>query len=65
MQGTLDRTTGEVNLEFAAEFKFSAFPFYSAPPLIVNTVLTTGTTAGKFKSASGMKLQGKAGGKAR
>ncbi|GAX79146.1 hypothetical protein CEUSTIGMA_g6586.t1 [Chlamydomonas eustigma] len=57
LEGTLDQRTGEVNLEFSAEFKFTAGPLYSAPPLIVNTLLTTSSTAGRFKVASGEKMK--------
>ena len=34
-QGILDRATGEVNLEFCAEFVFTAGPLYTAQPLQV------------------------------
>ena len=34
-QGYLDRATGEINLDFDAEFVFTAGPLYKAPPLQV------------------------------
>ena len=37
MQGTLDRATGEVNLDFSAQFVFTAGPIYEAAPLQVHT----------------------------
>ena len=48
--------TGVVELNFSALFRFTAGPFYAAPPLIVNTVLTTETTQGSFQVATGTRL---------
>ena len=45
LQGVLDQTTGFVQLEFVAQFKLTAsllgWSFYTAPPLLVTTSLTT------------------------
>lgn len=45
LQGTVDRGTGKVELQFEARFNFTASvlgrTLYSAPPLLVTTALTT------------------------
>jgi hypothetical protein len=56
MQGTIDRATGIVELEFDALFDFSAKPFYSAPSLVVRTLLTTEAVQGRFRSATGQRM---------
>mmetsp|Transcript_7349 Transcript_7349/g.18236 ORF Transcript_7349/g.18236 Transcript_7349/m.18236 type:complete len:237 (-) Transcript_7349:358-1068(-) len=53
LEGTMNTITGEVNLNFDAEFEFTAGPLYKAPPLVVKTLLTTGTTQGRFRKATG------------
>lgn len=40
LEGWIDLNTREVQLQYNAEFKLIA-PGYNAPPLLVNTVLTT------------------------
>jgi len=56
LEGTLDPNTGEMNLTFDARFNFTAGPIYKAKPLTVRTVLTTESTEGQFKRASGSRL---------
>ena len=62
LSGTIDPETGEANLDFLAEFKFTAGPLYTAPPLVVSTKLTTGESSGPIRSGVGERLnaQGKA-----
>lgn len=55
-QGTYDPATGEVNLEFLADFDFTAGPIYKAPSLLVRTTLTTESSTGRMKSATGKRL---------
>lgn len=50
LQGTIDRSSGDIELQFLACFNFTAALFgwvlYSAPPLLVSTQLTTGSAHG-------------------
>jgi hypothetical protein len=45
LQGWLDPASGSVQLHFQARFLFSAGRFYQAPPLWVDTMLTSATPA--------------------
>lgn len=56
-QGWIDYESGQSELEFAAEFLFTAWPVYKAPPLQVCTVLTTEASEGKIRSGSGTRLK--------
>lgn len=42
LAGWVRRATGEVSLDFDANFRFSTFGLYRPPPLFVSTTLTTG-----------------------
>jgi hypothetical protein len=55
LSGTFDPTTGACDLTFDAEFCFSAGPLYKAPPLRVQTVLTTSTSTGARLSGQGRR----------
>lgn len=59
-QGTINRESGEVSLDFDCEFFFTIGPLYVAPPLVINTLLTTETTRGRFRDGIGSRLNGKA-----
>lgn len=59
LRGTLDPQTGACELEFDAEFCFSAGPFYKASPLRVQTVLTTGQSKGARLSGAGRRRDAK------
>lgn len=61
LKGFIERSTGKVELEFSADFLFSVGSLYRAPPLVVNTLLTTETTAGRVRRGQGRRLdsQGK------
>ncbi|XP_027358062.1 uncharacterized protein LOC113867166 [Abrus precatorius] len=55
-QGTINQESGKVDLEFKAKFLFSAGSLYKAPPLLVNTVLTSEESEGTTKSVRGKRL---------
>lgn len=46
----------KVDLEFKANFLFSAGSIYKAPPLLVKTVLTSEESKGTMKSGRGNRL---------
>jgi hypothetical protein len=58
LSGTLDRATGEARLTFDAQFCFTAGALYRAPPLRVQTVLTTGESVGARLSGTGRPWAG-------
>ncbi|XP_074576612.1 uncharacterized protein LOC141833128 [Curcuma longa] len=53
-QGTISRVTGKVELQ--ANFLFSVGSIYKAPPLVVETVLTSEESKGTMREAKGEKL---------
>ncbi|KAM3682362.1 hypothetical protein ACB098_12G067700 [Castanea mollissima] len=55
-QGSIDRESGKVDLEFLANFWFSAGSIYRAPPLLVKTVLTSEQSNGTIRSGRGKRL---------
>lgn len=54
----MDPATGRADLEFLADFAFSAEPLYRAAPLVVSTTLTTEHSEGAFRSGDGVRLDG-------
>lgn len=54
-QGSIDKESGKVDLEFKAKFWFSVGSFYKAPPLLVATVLTTEESGGKMRKGRGQR----------
>eukprot|EP00898_Chlorokybus_atmophyticus_P005936 jgi/Chlat1/6343/Chrsp44S05906 len=58
LKGFLQRDTGEVNLEFIADFLFSIGSLYAAPPLKVVTNLTTESATGQMRSGVGSRMDG-------
>lgn len=56
LQGTIDPTTGETNLDFLARFEFTVASLYKAPPLLVSTVLTSESSTGKLRKGVGERL---------
>ncbi|KAL3681710.1 hypothetical protein R1sor_024666 [Riccia sorocarpa] len=56
LEGYLERRTGKVELNFLANFYFTIGPIYRAPPLVVNTVLTTETVQGAIRGGKGKRL---------
>ncbi|XP_065870496.1 uncharacterized protein [Euphorbia lathyris] len=57
-QGSIDRETRKVDLEFTAKFLFSVGSLYRAPPLLVKTVLTSDESKGVIRSGRGERLNG-------
>lgn len=57
LEGTIDLSTGEVNLDFSATFDFTAGPLYRAPSLLVQTTLTTESSAGVIHQARGSRMK--------
>ncbi|KAL2620163.1 hypothetical protein R1flu_000368 [Riccia fluitans] len=56
LEGYLERSSGKVELNFLANFNFTIGTLYSAPPLVVNTVLTTETVQGAIRRGKGKRL---------
>lgn len=54
--GTINLISGEINLLFSAEFRFRAHRLYEAPPLLVDTILTTENSQGDHRQAKGHRL---------
>ncbi|KAI4378126.1 hypothetical protein MLD38_015654 [Melastoma candidum] len=55
-QGSIGRESGKVDLRFKAKFCFSVGSIYKAPPLIVETVLTSEESSGKMRRGRGERL---------
>ncbi|KAK6926294.1 hypothetical protein RJ641_008013 [Dillenia turbinata] len=55
-QGKIDHESGKVELEFQAKFWFSASSIYKAPPLMVETILTSEVSNGTMRSGRGERL---------
>lgn len=58
LEGFVDPATGEAELEFLADFQFTALPLYSAAPLVVSTTLTTESSRGPLREGTGQRLGG-------
>ncbi|GAB4820476.1 hypothetical protein N2152v2_007522 [Parachlorella kessleri] len=58
LEGTVNPATGEAELEFLADFAFTAAPLYTAAPLVVATTLTTEASEGAFRKGQGQRLGG-------
>lgn len=56
LQGTIDRQSGKVELEFRAKFLFTAGKLYAAQPLFVATVLTSEESTGKLRGGRGVRM---------
>ncbi|PON57835.1 ATP-dependent Clp protease ATP-binding subunit [Trema orientale] len=55
-RGSINQNSGQVDLEFKAKFWFSVGSVYKAPPLVVETVLTSEESVGKMRSGRGERL---------
>ena len=55
LQGLLDLATGQLELEFSADFDFTVGSLYKAPSLKVATTLTTEHSAGQIHKANGQR----------
>ncbi|PIA49685.1 hypothetical protein AQUCO_01300445v1 [Aquilegia coerulea] len=56
LQGTINEETRKVDLEFKAMFWFSVGTIYKAPPLVVETILTSEDSIGTMRRGRGEKL---------
>ncbi|GJM86416.1 hypothetical protein PR202_ga02271 [Eleusine coracana subsp. coracana] len=56
--GTINRTTGQVDLKFRSRFCFSVGSIYKAPPLFVDTTLTSEESRGAIRSGTGERMDG-------
>lgn len=56
LRGTINKVTGQTDLEFLATFEFTAGPLYKASPLIVQTNLTSEISSGELLSGKGQRL---------
>ena len=57
LEGTIDKNSGKVLLEFQSKFIFSIGGILKFPELIVNTLLKTGKVKGNLHEAEGLALQ--------
>nr|GLL39325.1 uncharacterized protein LOC109151087 [Ipomoea trifida] len=64
-RGTINQESGKIDLEFRAKFWFSIGSVYRAPPLVVETVLTSEESKGKMKKGRGERLKNNEGGSCR
>ncbi|KAK1399583.1 ATP-dependent Clp protease ATP-binding [Heracleum sosnowskyi] len=55
-QGSINSESGQVDLEFKAKFLFSIGSIYKAPPLVVETVLTSEESKGTMRNGRGERL---------
>ncbi|GMP70091.1 hypothetical protein CsSME_00029099 [Camellia sinensis var. sinensis] len=55
-RGIINQKSGKVDLEFKAKFLFSIGSIYKAPPLLVETVLTSEESKGTLRSGKGESL---------
>ena len=57
LEGTIDKTSGEVLFKFESKFIFSIGGMIKFPNLLIKTLLTTGEVKGKLHEARGLVLQ--------
>ncbi|WOL10017.1 hypothetical protein Cni_G18771 [Canna indica] len=57
-RGIIGRGTGKVELQFRAKFLFSAGSIYRAPPLMVETTLTSEESKGAMREGRGERMDG-------
>ncbi|EYU25049.1 hypothetical protein ABFS82_06G038600 [Erythranthe guttata] len=55
-QGKINQQSGKVDLKFRARFCFSFGSIYKAPPLLVETILTSEESKGKIRGGKGERL---------
>ncbi|KAJ1702243.1 hypothetical protein LUZ63_002022 [Rhynchospora breviuscula] len=56
LRGNIDKGTGKVDLRFKSRFWFSVGSIYKAPPLLVETVLTSEQSTGAIRSGVGERM---------
>ena len=57
LEGTINKSSGEVLLQFESKFVFSIGNIIKFPDLLVKTLLETGKVTGNLHQASGLALQ--------
>ena len=57
LEGTIDKNSGEVLLEFESKFILSILGIIKFPPLLVKTILTTAKIKGKLHEGKGSVIQ--------
>lgn len=57
LEGDINLATGQIDLMFESNFCFTVGGLYQAPPLVVRTVLTTESSSGEMRQATGKRLQ--------
>ena len=57
LQGTIEKATGEIKLDFESRFVFTMFPSFHFPDLIVKTCLSSGIAKAGLHIAQGKPLQ--------
>tara|TARA_B100000700_G_scaffold110588_1_gene124606 strand:- start:324 stop:854 length:531 start_codon:yes stop_codon:yes gene_type:complete len=57
LEGTIDKSSGEVLLKFESKFVFSIGAMINFPDLLVKTLLKTGQVKGKSQEGEGLVLQ--------
>ena len=57
LEGTIDKNSGEISLEFESKFVLSIGALFKFPDLLVKTLLQTGTVKGKLHEGKGLVLQ--------
>ncbi|XP_050387518.1 uncharacterized protein LOC126803833 [Argentina anserina] len=55
-RGCINQESGKVDLEFKAKFYFSVGSIYRAPPLVVETILTSEESRGTMRRGKGERL---------
>ncbi|KAI4981120.1 hypothetical protein ZWY2020_021605 [Hordeum vulgare] len=58
LRGSIDRKTGQVDLKFRSRFCFTVGSIYEAPPLFVDTTLTSEESSGAIRRGTGERLDG-------
>ena len=57
LEGTIDKNSGKVSLQFEAKFIFSIGSMLKFPNLIVKALLTTGKVKGRLHKSEGLVIQ--------
>tara|TARA_B100000965_G_scaffold402706_1_gene429246 strand:+ start:1286 stop:1825 length:540 start_codon:yes stop_codon:yes gene_type:complete len=57
LEGTIDQNSGAILLEFNSKFVLSILGIFHFPPLLVETILTTGKIKGNLHQGTGLVLQ--------
>ncbi|XP_052144367.1 uncharacterized protein LOC127763643 [Oryza glaberrima] len=58
LRGNIDPTSGQVDLKFRSRFCFSVGSIYRAPPLFVDTTLTSEESSGAIRRGTGERMDG-------